>query len=176
MRVPRRRSFLRAAAAALALGALATTAVPAAADGPGEPIEAASHGDLPTVVGFDFGYKGVPERLPTGTYDFNFANTSRTEFHEIVLFRLGRGDRNATVEEVVEAADTEDESFFRDFRGFSVAEPRSVQEPRHSEEFGSLGQADLSDPGRYLYICFITTDGVPHYKLDPGMLGFINVR
>lgn len=170
MRAPTRRSLRRVAAAALAVGALATTAVPAAGAGPRD--QARSGAAFPVAVASDFDYAGVPERVRPGTYDFTFVNSSREQFHELALFKVGKGTTRA---DVVAAADNLDEAFFSDFRGGSFAEPLAVQRP---EDFGDFfaGRADLSDPGRYVYLCFIpdSETGRPHYQL--GMLDFVDVK
>ncbi len=175
MRTSTRRSFRRAAAAAPALGALATTAVPAGA-GPRDRIdEARRRAAMPVVVARDFQWNGVPDDLRPGTYDFTFVNRSRKQVHEIVFFKVDDGTK---VRDVVAAADRGDEPFFSDFRGVSFAEPLSVQRTEAFEEFEGfvVGRADLNDAGRYAYICFVTdvrTDK-PHYQL--GMVGVLDVE
>lgn len=91
-----------------------------------------------------------------------------------MFFRLK--DRRDTVEDVVAAADRDDEDYFRRFRGVSFAEPLSVQPPAELEPGFFGGRADLTDPGRYAYLCFIpdTDSGKPHYQL--GMVGTLDVK
>lgn len=173
MRTSTRRSFRRAAAAALALGALATTAVPAGA-GPRDRIdEARRRAAMPVVVARDFQWNGVPDDLRPGTYDFTFVNRSRKQVHEIVFFKVDDGTK---VGDVVDAADSGDEPFFGDFRGVSFAEPLGVQRTEEFEPGFTIGRADFGDEGRYAYICFIPDikTGKPHYQL--GMVGLLDVE
>ncbi len=195
MQAGNRRRLVRGAAAALAITALIAGVAPGGAGAKtddkieatkktpdaGKKNKGAKKGDdFSLAVGFDFGYSKVPSRLSPGTYDFDFENRSADEPHEIVFFKLQPGEEDSTKEEVVAAADAFDETFFADFRGVSFAEPLSEQgteEIQDGEETFTVGRADLSDPGRYVYICFIpNAEGIPHYKLDDGMLGFINVK
>jgi hypothetical protein len=174
MRVPTRRSFQRAAIAALALGTLATTAAPSAGAGPRDRVEEArQRSAFPVAVASDFDFAGVPKKVKPGTYDFTFVNTSREEVHELVMFKV---PKNTTRADVVAAADNEDEDFFSDFRGASFAEPLDVQRPEEIEPGFFAGRADMSDPGRYVYLCFVSQSdtGQPHYQL--GMLDFVDVK
>lgn len=175
MRAPVRRAFRRAGAVILVVGALTTSMAPAAGAGPKDrPEEARRRSAFEVAVGVDFDYLAVPERLKPGTYDFSFANVSPVEDHEIVFFRLK--DRRDTVEDVAAAADRNDEDYFRRFRGVSFAGPLDVQEPAELEPGFFAGRADLTDAGRYAYICFIPQigTGTPHYQL--GMVGTLDVK
>lgn len=177
MRCSTRRSLRRAAAATLALGALATTAAPAASAGPrARAEEGGGRAAMPVVVARDFRYPGVPDDLRPGTYDFTFVNASRKQPHEIVFFKV---EDDAKAGDVVAAADNEDFGFFSDFRGVSFAEPLDIQrteEFQEGEETFVVGRADLSDEGRYAYICFVPDErtGKPHYQL--GMVGVLDVE
>ncbi|CAN5859252.1 hypothetical protein BH23ACT1_BH23ACT1_15690 [soil metagenome] len=178
MRAPTRRSFQRAAIAALALGTLATTAAPSAGAGPRDRSEQGrARSAMPVVVARDFQWNGVPDDLRPGTYDFTFVNSSRKQPHEIVFFKV---DDSTRVRDVVAAANRGDdeEPLFSDFRGVSFAEPLSVQRTEEFEEFEGfvVGRADLNDAGRYAYICFIpdVKTGKPHYQL--GMVGVLDVE
>ncbi len=187
-----RRRLAQGAVAAMAITALTAGVAPSGAGAkPDDKVEvtkksdafdkkgegAKKKDDFSLAVGFDYGYSKVPSRLSPGTYDFDFENRSA---HEIVFFKLQPGEEDSTKEDVVAAADAGDEAFFEGFRGVSFAEPLSEQgteEIQDGEETFTVGRADLSEPGRYVYICFIpNAEGVPHYKLDDGMLGFINVK
>ncbi len=82
-------------------------------------------------------------------------NASRKQPHEIVFFKV---EDDAKTGDVVAAADNEDFGFFGDFRGVSFAEPLDIQrteEIEEGEETVVVGRADLSDEGRYAYICFV---------------------
>lgn len=175
MRVPTMRSLRRVLATSLAVGALASVAAPSAGAGPRDRVdEARRRAAFPVALGFDYGYNNVPKKLAPGTYDFTFVNRSPVEEHELVLFKLD--DRNDTVKDVIDAAEDEDEAYFEDFRGVSFAGPLDVQRPEQVEPDFVLGRADLSEPGRYAYLCFIPQvgTGTPHYKL--GMVGTLDVK
>lgn len=179
MRASSRRSLRRAAAAALALGALATTVAPAGA-GPRDRIEEARRrATIPVAVGSDFDFAGVPKEVQPGTYDFTFVNASRDQLHELVMFKLGEDDEDKSRREVVAAINADnpdDPGFLYDFRGVSFAGPLDVQRPEEIEPGFFAGRLDMSDPGRYVYLCFVTDPETnrPHYQL--GMLDFVDVK
>lgn len=175
MRATTRRSLRRITAATLAFGALTTAAAPSAGAGPRE--DARRRAAFPVAVGYDFDYAGVPDRLKRGTYDFTFVNGSPTQEHELVLFKLD--DKKDTVDDVIAAADAAtgpDDPYFSDFRGVSFAEPLGVQPPERVGPGFFVGRADLTDAGRYAYLCFIPDPqtGKPHYQL--GMVGTLDVK
>ncbi len=178
MRATTRRQLRRVATATLALGALATSVAPGAGAGPKDQADnSKAKKTLPVIEGFDFGYENVPDKVQSGNYDFTFANTSPVEEHEIVFFKLQ--DDKDTVEDVVAAANaavSEDDPYFSDFRGVSYTGPDSVQTTQKLEPGFFFGRADLTDKGRYAYLCVIPQvgTGIPHYQL--GMVGTLDVK
>jgi len=127
------------------------------------PSASASHTGLGAVRAFDYGFEGVPAEIEAShRFDFKFANVG-AEFHEFVLLELAPEHQDATVEEAIAAADSNDLSFISGFAGAAFAAP------------GEVAKAALrpDDVGRYVYFCFFqTADDVPHYQL--GMVGFLD--
>lgn len=152
---------VRRGAAALALGALASVAAPAPGAG-----AASGSGAFPVAVAYNFGFAGVPDELSPDTYDFRFVNVG-DQNHEMIFFKMAEDREDDSRRKVIRALDNEDFSLI-DGRpvGFAFAKPRR-QTP---------AEVNLQEEGRYMYVCFFTDNGVPHYKLDPGMLGFIDVE
>lgn len=160
MRAPTRR-VRRAVAAALALGALATSVAPATAE--------TNRTAFPVVVAYNFGFAGVPDDVDTGKYDFTFVNASHDQAHEIIFFKMAEDREEDSRRQVIKALDKNDFSLV-DGRpaGFAIAEPTEI----------SASRVNFKEEGRYLYVCFFTdpATGLPHYKLDPGMLGFVDAE
>lgn len=130
------------------------------------PTASASHTGLNRIGAFDFGYAAIPAEIDSNhRFDFRFANAGGQP-HEIVVLKLAPEHEDATIEEAIAAADSGDETFTTGFAGFAFAVP------------GQVVKAALrpDQPGRYVYYCFLTdaASGLPHYALEPGMVGFID--
>lgn len=118
------------------------------------------------VSAFNFGYNGVPDVTKAALTEMKFINTGTVE-HELVMFQLTKACQQMTREQAIAAADTEDFSCIKQFVGAAFAPPGGNDRSTY----------DLRDSGRYVFFCFFTNGaGVPHYKLDPGMVGFIKAK
>ncbi len=122
------------------------------------------------VTAFDYGYGGLPRTVKAGTYGLNFKNVGR-EDHELIA--VGLLDKDITEAQVLKALDAGSDGSdlvdFDKFAGFAYAEPRGPAE--------ISGDFTFERGTKYVYVCFIpNANGTPHYKLTPGMLGFITAR
>lgn len=122
------------------------------------------------VTAFDYGYWGLPRTVKAGTYGLNFKNVGR-EPHELVT--VGLLDKDISEAKILAALDAGSDGSgivdFSKFAGFAFAEPRGPAQ--------TSGDFTFAPGTKYLYLCFIpNANGVPHYKLKPGMLGFITAR
>jgi hypothetical protein len=93
-----------------------------------------------------------------------------------VLFKLTPEHKGSSLDDVVAAADAEDEAFFNDFRSVSFAEPLSVQPPEEVEPGFVLGRADLTPTATSTSASSPTRTPSPTTSSTSGMLGFINVK
>lgn len=116
------------------------------------------------VDGLDFFFEGVPPSNHPGVKPVTFHNRSDHEEHEIIVFKLA--DQNATIDDAVAAAN-------------EFGEHGLIDGKFATKELGELkigpggrldGTFDFSEPGGYVYYCFIETHG-GHWNY--GMVGKI---
>lgn len=143
----------RTALAAIALAAVALTAC---GDDEADPVaEQATTTTLGSVVidGVDYAFENVPESVPAGT-TLGFRNTSESELHELVAFRLPDEERRAL--DVLLALPPQE--LFP-----TLGEPTTVllQAPGSDEVIPAVGTGTLTEPGRYLLMCAIPTGADP---------------
>ena len=130
--------------AALAIGSVA--GLSACADDAG----AADDGVLEISMA-DFSFGDVPDEVPVGTR-LEIENTSETELHELVAFRLPDGDERS-VDEIVDAGLGE---------LLTGAPPAAVLlAAPGAEQIAAVGDGTLDVPGRYLLLCAIPTGADP---------------
>lgn len=100
----------------------------------------------------------MPASIPAGT-TLELQNTSDTELHELVAFRLPDGD-DISLTELVQLAP--DELTPR------LGAPATVvlQAPGSDQQIVAVGDGSLQEPGRYVIMCFIPTGVEPHVYLD----------
>lgn len=159
------------AAAATTESPADTTEAPAeTTDAPRDTTEAAAdttaphtsaHGDHQTVAvdGIDYGYEHLPAEVAPGTM-LSFRNTSATEAHELVAFRLP-DEETRSVEELVELPPDE---LFAMFTG----EPAMVLIAGPGEEgMAVVGDGTLTEPGRYIIACAIPIGADPAEVMAP---------
>ena len=103
------------------------------------------------VIGDDYEYKGVPAKIAPGTV-ISFTNASKREVHELVAVRVKDGETRSTAE-LLELPDEEGEKV-TEFKGVAIAYPGEKAET-------PAGPLNLSQPGRYLFFCFIPTGADP---------------
>ncbi|MGH8895626.1 MAG: hypothetical protein ACRDZ4_01065 [Egibacteraceae bacterium] len=125
---------------------------------------------------FPFGFRGVPKSVKAGEVKvLLFNRPTNAEEHEIAFFKLAPENEGATIADAIAAADaaggSDDDPTFG---GFTTGFNGEVAEVPP----GRVGKAtvDLTKSGRYVYYCFVRSPAngdQPHYKLQPGMLGFI---
>jgi hypothetical protein len=107
-----------------------------------------------TVEGRDYAYEGIPEELPAGRVNLQFANVGEEE-HELVILGQAEGS-DASFEELLEGGDPEALFTQTTFQGVTFGPPRST----------TYLAVDL-EPGTYLFLCNIPIgggeDGLPHH-------------
>lgn len=98
----------------------------------------------------DFRFEDLPRSVEAGT-QIAISNTSATELHELVAFRLDDGD-DRTVDDVL-----------ADPAALLASEPTLVliAAPGSDEHVVAVGDGALAEPGRYLIACFIPTGADP---------------
>jgi plastocyanin len=143
------------------LGLLAMTGTAcgdeADADGPTTTAEdtadhSAGHDDVGvTIDGVDYGFENVPASVPAGTR-LGFRNTSGNELHELVAFRL---DTDVPLGELLTQPPAELEAV--------LGAPVTVilQSPDAPEPIMAVGDGTLTEPGRYVLMCFIPIGADP---------------
>ncbi len=103
------------------------------------------------IDGVDFGFENVPATVPAGTR-LGFRNTSSTELHELVAFRL---ETDMALGEMLLLPPDELEA--------TLGAPVTVllQPPGAPEAIEAVGDGTLSEPGRYVLMCFIPIGADP---------------
>lgn len=109
------------------------------------------------IGGVDYGFTNVPTTIPAGT-TLELQNTSATELHELVAFRLDDDDLP-----LVELVQLPPEQLTA-----RLGTPVTVvlQAPGSDDQIVAVGDATLQDPGRYVIMCFIPTGVDPQVYLD----------
>lgn len=125
------------------------------ASDPGDATDAGSDesGDV-EVLTVDYAFQGLPTSVPAGTR-FHLSNDSDKELHEMVLMRINDDESRPAAELVQLPADQLDAV---------VAQPPamvSLVMPRSDEMINAVGDASVTEPGRYLVICSIPTGADP---------------
>lgn len=126
-----------------------------AADGQAEvevpTTAAAAAGETVEITAVDYGFEGVPDSVETGT-ELTLTNDSEDEVHEMVVLRVD-DDETRPLEELLQLPDEEAEQVTT-FAGVSVALPGD-------QGVTPEGPVVLSEPGRYVMLCFIPTGADP---------------
>ncbi|MGC1513787.1 MAG: hypothetical protein WA797_12810 [Acidimicrobiales bacterium] len=105
------------------------------------------------VTAVDYRYEGLPVEITVDT-TLTLRNESTTEVHELVAMRLP-DDESRSVEDLLALPMAELESVL-------AREPALVAVAAPGEEgFATVGDGRLSEPGRYVLVCFIPTGADP---------------
>lgn len=126
------------------------------------PTTAHGHGDddrddmTVTIDGVDYGFGNVPASVAAGTR-LEFRNTSAVELHELVAFHL---DTDLPLGELLLLPPDELEA--------TLGAPVTVllQPPGAPEAIQAVGDGTLTEPGRYVLMCFIPVGADPAEYLD----------
>ena len=157
-----RRAAAAAAALTLALGG-------AAACGDDDDQSAATQADATTTTGeapaatveitaVDYRFEDLPAETEAGAR-LALRNASDGEVHELVAMRLA-DDEHRAADELVALPEAELGALF-------AGPPAAVLiAPPGDTGFAAVGDGTLSDPGRYLLLCFIPTGADPGAYLD----------
>ena len=100
------------------------------------------------VSAVDFGFEDLPEEVSAGTR-LTLVNTSEVELHELVAARLPDGE-DRDLEELVHLPQEELMALIGQPATVLLAAPGGDVIP-------AVGDGTLSEPGRYLLLCFIPT-------------------
>jgi hypothetical protein len=109
------------------------------------------------VTAVDYEFSGLPDEMDAGYNIVNFTNDGQEE-HELVAVRIN-DDVDLSIDEILALPEEESEAMIR-FVGASFA----------SAGESTVGSLDLTEPGRYVVVCFIPVgtvgetegDGPPH--------------
>jgi hypothetical protein len=109
------------------------------------------------IVTSDYAFGGLPATVEPGTA-FAIHNTSATELHEFVVFRLPDTETRPV-----------DELVHEDLEATLSAGPPAMvllAAPGAAEHIVAVGDGTVTEPGRYLAICMIPTGADPQAYLD----------
>jgi hypothetical protein len=156
-------TFTRVGAVALTAAIVAFTACGSDEDvsistSPAPSSSDSAHHDDATVVtieGVDYGFNDVPASVPAGT-TLAFRNAAPAELHELVVFRLSD---DIELDDLAQLP--------ADELGARLGAPVTVllQPPGSDEQIVAVGDGTLSEPGRYVLMCFIPTGADPEEYL-----------
>lgn len=110
------------------------------------------------VTAADYKFEGIPASVPDGSR-FSLTNSSPSELHEMLVFRL-KADEQRPMSELVKLPDDELPSLVE---GPPVALMMAM--PNRGEMIPALGDGTVSGPGRYAVICTIPTGADPQAYL-----------
>jgi hypothetical protein len=146
----------------------------------------------------DYAYQGVPGSLPAGENRFSFANDSKTEGHEMELFRINDGVSESLDQILAEDEAQQNQQHQQDQQGQPGGQqgdggqsPPTTQNPPPPPKMtffastgagpGASAKMDLIGDlpaGRYAMVCYLPVNGDdangPHYK--KGMKAEITVK
>lgn len=124
----------------------ATTA--GTADGPGEI----------SVSAVDYAYEDLPASIAAGS-ELTLRNRSATELHELVAFELPDSETRAAAQ----LFELPREELERALGGPPVT---VLLAPPGEAGFAAVGDATLTEPGRYVFACFVPTGADPQAYLE----------
>lgn len=99
----------------------------------------------------DFTYGDLPQTVPAGTR-IEVSNSSDTELHEFVTFRLPDGDEREAAAIIADA-----EALLTSGPPVAVL----LAPPGSDEQIPAVGDGTLVEPGRYVILCAIPTGADP---------------
>jgi hypothetical protein len=108
------------------------------------------------ITAVDYAYEDVPDRIRAGS-TIELVNDSQIEVHELVAVRLP-DDEERPVSDIVELPPDELVSFFGGVETVVVAPPAEAG-------FAVEGTGELTEPGRYAFLCVIPTGADPREYL-----------
>jgi hypothetical protein len=115
------------------------------------------------VEAIDYAFEELPERVARDA-KFTLHNASKTELHEMVVFRLPDGETRSAVE-LSRLPEAELEALF-------TGEPAMVLIASPGEDaFNALGDGVLKEPGRYVVFCAIPQGADPQEYLQAAESG-----
>ena len=106
------------------------------------------------VTATDYGYTGLPDRVPSGTA---VSLVNDVELHELVAIRLP-DDEQRSAAELLQLPPEEVAGFFPFMQTVIITPPAQ-------EGFPVEGTGVLTEPGRYLVLCAIPTGAIPEEYL-----------
>jgi hypothetical protein len=110
----------------------------------------------------DYAFVGLPASVEAGT-TLTVVNQSEAEVHELVAFRLPEGEER-TMDELVGLPEED--------LGPILGEPATVLiAPPGGPMIPAVGDGTLSEPGRYLILCFIPTGADPEEYMEAAQSG-----
>lgn len=133
----------------------ATPEAPAVTEGADGPDD----GEVVEVTAVDFAFEGLPSTVAAGTR-LTLVNDASAELHELVAFRLP-DDETRSAEELAQLPEPELGPVLGDGPPALV-----ILAPPGGDEIVAVGDGTLTEPGRYLVMCFIPTGVAPQAYLD----------
>ena len=109
--------------------------------------------DAVEITAVDYAFEDAPEEVDAGA-TLALRNQSAGEVHELVAMRLPDAEQR-TVDELVGLPEQELGALFADPPALVLIAPPG------EESFAAVGDGNLGEPGRYLFLCFIPTGAEP---------------
>jgi hypothetical protein len=118
-------------------------------------------GETVTVTAIDYEFQGIPETVAPGT-KFVLENTAPAELHEMVALKLPDGETRSA-EELIALPEAEQAEVISDEQppAFVLLAP-----PNKGEVIPAVGDGTVTEPGRYLVVCFIPQGADPEEYLN----------
>lgn len=128
-----------------------------------QPVEDGHDAMAVTIEGVDYAFADVPDTVPAGTR-LTFQNTSSTELHEMVVFRLP-DDIDTPIDDLVHLPPAELET--------TLGTPVAVilQPPGAAQPIQAVGDGALVERGRYALMCFVPIAADPDEYLAAAEAG-----
>lgn len=110
------------------------------------------------VTAIDYAFEGLPAEATAGA-ELTLRNQSASEVHELVAMRLTDGEDRPAADLVALPE--------QELGGLFGGPPALVLiAPPDDDGFAAVGDGTLTEPGRYLMVCFIPTGADPGAYLD----------
>jgi len=117
------------------------------------------------IVATDYAFAGMPATVKPGS-KFALSNSSDKELHEFVVFKLPEGETRPLAE-LVALPEAEGEALVGEGPPTMVL----IVPPASDEQITAVGDGTVTDPGRYVALCFIPEGADPQKYLEAVQAG-----
>ena len=124
-----------------------------------------ANGQVIDVAATDFAFGGIPATVPAGT-KFKLTNESDKELHEFVVVKVPKGEKRP-VDELVKLPEAELDAIF----GQGPPAMVLLAPPGSDEQIMAVGDGTVTEPGRYVAVCFIPEGADPQEYMEAAQKG-----